>query len=155
MGKLRKTLDFLGDGFKVAFSTISTRIESQKLEAEQLRRELRKATVNCMNSGRTTSSRIDTVLANERRQASLDRQNLVSQISSLINATTEAHDTRLTTALSSLRADVDVSTQKLAVAQATYNDRMDEWLDEEDEIVEYTQASKERVEGNLKGVHEV
>lgn len=86
----------------------------------------------------------------ERHQASIDRENLLSQITSLVNASGAAQDQRMRTKVEAIRKDMTTATAELKVADKTFNDSMDTWSKKESQAVEEVLKSRETLKSKLK-----
>ncbi|PUU72771.1 P-loop containing nucleoside triphosphate hydrolase protein [Tuber borchii] len=94
--QLHNSYSQLGREFKAIFDDAEKRIIAQKAEAEKLRLQLGSAAAAAVIATDTAQSSLDLILREERERATTDRQNLISQIAALVNATAEDQDKRLT-----------------------------------------------------------
>jgi kinesin family protein 11 len=140
----------LGRDFKNLFEELIKHINSQKAEADDLRRQLTVASEVAMQANAAASARLDAVLTEERRQLAADRQSLLSQISSLITAQGEAQDVRLSSKVSEVQKDIIASKDAFEASRAKYSEGMDAWNDKETKLVGEVLRSRETLKSKLK-----
>ena len=76
------------------------------------------------------------ILAEERQQAIVDRQNLLSTIQTLVNASAQEQDERLASRLGDLKDQITTSTDTLEMTANAQQDQSDGWADKEAEEIE-------------------
>jgi kinesin family protein 11 len=103
-----------------------------------------------MQSNAAVASRLDEVLQEERDQAALDRQNLLSQITNLVMAQGEAQDARLGAKIEVVRKDVTTSKEIFEASQTQYSKGMDAWGEKEGQLIEEVLRSRETLKSKLK-----
>jgi len=103
-----------------------------------------------MQANKAASSQLEACLAEERQQAVADRQNLLSQITTLVNASGEAQDARLTAKINTVQANISSSTSKLEAANAKFAEGMDVWSQKEKLLVEEVLKSRETLKTKMK-----
>lgn len=103
-----------------------------------------------MRANVAASERLDSVLADERKQILVDRQSLLSQITSLITAQGEAQDTRLSTKIGEVRQDIISSTDTFEASRSRYTLGMDAWNEKETHLVGEVLRSRETLKSKLK-----
>ncbi|KZF24209.1 kinesin-like protein-like protein bimC [Xylona heveae TC161] len=109
------------------FSKFATDLEAQKTECDNLRREASQAAKAAADANEVANFRLEAVLVEERQQSASDRQNLLTQITALVNATGEAQEARLASKINSIQTDISASTLTFGNAEARYNQAMDAW----------------------------
>jgi kinesin family protein 11 len=92
-----------------------------------LRSQLVDAVAAAAKATDTAERNLQTVLDEERQRASVDRQHLIAQITSLINNTAGEQERRLTERIDDVRSDMTHTQVKLGTASLDYEDRMDVW----------------------------
>lgn len=115
-----------------------------------MRQQLTTASDRAMQSNVAASSQLDDVLKEEREQAAADRQNLLSQITSLVVAQGEAQDSRLTSKIQEVQKDVLASKEGFESSRVRYSAGMDAWNEKETELVEEVLRSRETLKSKLK-----
>ena len=103
-----------------------------------------------MQANKAASSLLEACLTEERHQASADRQNLLSQITSLINASGEAQDTRLTTKIDAIQQTITSSTSQFEAANAKYAEGMDTWNQKENSLVDEVVSSRDHLKAKMQ-----
>jgi kinesin family protein 11 len=132
------------------FEELIKHINSQKAEADGLRKQLTAASEVAMQANAAASARLDAVLAEERQQLAADRQSLLSQISSLITAQGEAQDLRLSAKITEVQKDIISSKDTFEASRAKYSEGMDTWNDKETSLVGEVLRSRETLKSKLK-----
>lgn len=85
----------------------------------------------------------------ERQQAALDRQQLLIQITELVNAQAVAQETRLASHAGAIRESIVQSTKALEENVAVYSNGMDEWNEKEDQLVGNVRESRDTIKTKL------
>jgi kinesin family protein 11 len=132
------------------FEELIKHINSQKTEADDLRQQLAVASAVAMEANTAASTQLDSLLTEEREQASADRQNLLSQITSLIAAQGDAQDSRLRTKINKVQNDIKASQDVFEASRAKYSEGMDSWNDKEIKLVGEVLRSRETLKSKLK-----
>jgi len=148
--QLHGSYSSLGRDFKALFEDLLKHVNAQKAEADELRKQLTAASELAMQSNAAVASRLDEVLREERDQAALDRQNLLSQITNLVMAQGETQDARLRAKIEVVRKDVTTSKEIFEASQAQYSKGMDAWGEKEGQLVEEVLRSRETLKSKLK-----
>ncbi|KAI9755528.1 MAG: hypothetical protein M4579_004254 [Chaenotheca gracillima] len=148
--QLHSSYSALGRDFKGIFEELVKHLNSQREEAAELRQELATASSVAMRANEAASSKLENVLIEERKQASVDRDTLLDQIRSLINASSESQDVRLTSKIGEIRNELDSSTASFQDSQTSYGELMDVWSQKERLLVEEVLQSRETLKGKLK-----
>ncbi len=125
-------------------------MNTQKAEADDLRRQLSEASSAVMQANKAASSQLEACLAEERQQAATDRQNLLSQITALVNASGEAQDARVTLKINTIQENLTTSTSKFEAANIKYTKGMDNWTQKEQLLVEDVVKSREALKGKMQ-----
>ena len=103
-----------------------------------------------MQAESNVAARLETCLNEERAQASQDRQELLTQITNLVNKSNEAHDDRWKTKLNDVRQEILFSKSALQTADERYNIGMDVWSQKEKLLVEEVLTSRDTLKGKMK-----
>ena len=96
------------------------------------------------------SARLETCLKEERAQASQDRRNLLEQITTLINESGEAQDSRLESSIIAVRKDIASARSTLESANENYDTSMDVWSEKENLLVGEVLKSKDALKSKMK-----
>lgn len=148
--QLHTSYSSLGRDFKTLFEDLLKHVNAQKAEADALRQQLSAASELAMQSNVAASSRLDDVLREEREQATADRQNLLSQITSLVMSQGEQQDRRLEARISEVQKDVLASKESFEASHSQYGKGMDAWNEKESTLVEEVLRSRETLKSKLK-----
>jgi kinesin family protein 11 len=148
--QLHGSYSSLGRDFKSLFEELLKHVNAQRAEADELRQQLTAASDLAMQSNAAASSRLEEVLREEREQAAADRQNLLTQITSLVMAQGEAQDARLTSKIEAVKTTVESSKETFEASRAQYSQGMDSWNEKEDKLVDEVLRSRETLKSKLK-----
>lgn len=96
------------------------------------------------------SARLETCLKEERAQASQDRQNLLEQITTLINQSGESQDSRWESSITAVRKDIASARSTLESANENYDTSMDVWSEKENLLVGEILKSKDTLKSKMK-----
>jgi kinesin family protein 11 len=147
--QLQDSYNALGQNCTAIFDDLTQRLREQKAEADSLRRELSAASAVAMTATAAASAQLETVLAQEREQAAIDRAQLLAQIGSLINATGQVQDERLTGKVQAVQEDMCATKARFENAQASSDEWMNIWCLGEDRLVEDLSESREALRNTL------
>ncbi|KAI9877559.1 MAG: kinesin motor protein cin8 [Pleopsidium flavum] len=148
--QLHTSYSSLGREFKNIFEDLVKHLHTQKTEADDLRRQLSVANNAAMQANKAASSQLEACLAEERQQAVTDRQNLLSQITALVNASGEAQDARLTAKTNAVQENISSSTSEFEAANAKFAEGMDVWSQKENLLVDEFLKSRETLKTKMK-----
>ena len=140
----------LGRDFKNIFEELFKHLNSQYAEADVLRKQLTDATTAALQSERYASKQLQLVLDEERKEAAIDREKLLSQITSLVNATGSAQDERISNKIEAVRHDMTTATKEFETANAEYKNTMDVWSRKEGILIEEVLKSRDTLKQKMK-----
>lgn len=132
------------------FEDLLKHVKAQKAEADELRKQLNAASEVAMQSNAAASSRLEAILQEERQQAAVDRQNLLSQITSLVMTQGESQDQRLGSKIAEVQQSVLASKENFESSRAQYHQGMDAWGVKEDSLVDEVARARETLKCKLK-----
>lgn len=95
-------------------------------------------------------AQLEICLHDERAQASQDRQNLLAQITTLINQSGEAQDSRWESKINAVRDDIASARSTLDTANGNYNIGMDVWSEKENLLVADVLKSRDALKSKMK-----
>jgi len=148
--QLHGSYSSLGRDFKTLFEDLLKHINAQRTEADELRQQLQTASELAMQSNVAASAKLDDVLRDEREQAALDRQNLLSQITNLISSQGEIQDKRLGVKIAEVQQTVMSAKESFEVSRNQYSQGMEAWNEKEGKLVEEVLRSRETLKSKLK-----
>lgn len=140
----------LGRDFKHVFDGLVKQLHVQKAEADNLKRQLVTTSNAAMQANKAASFQLEVCLAEERQQAVIDRENLLSQIATLVNATGKAQDARLTAKINTVQERFSTSRTEVETANAKFADGMGAWYEKEKMLVEGVLKSEENLNTKMK-----
>jgi kinesin family protein 11 len=137
------------------FEKITGHLESQKTEIEELRAQLLEANRQAIQGNQSASTDLEKALEEERQAAETDRANLLSQISLLIEASSQKQASRLKERVDTVTSDLKSCGDNLQKATDKYQEGMDEWADRESRLMEDVVGSKDAIKGRMQEDWEV
>ncbi|KAL8298213.1 hypothetical protein RB597_006888 [Gaeumannomyces tritici] len=148
--QLQSSYNSLGKDFKAMFEDLSKTLISQRTESDKLRRQLEGASESLIQSNAVASSRIQEIVAEERRQAAEERKLLLAQITLLINNQGDAQETRLSAKASQISQDMLSSTAAFEDNIVQYSEGMETWADKDSEMQSEVGKSNETLKTKVK-----
>ncbi|KAI1448814.1 kinesin-domain-containing protein [Annulohypoxylon stygium] len=148
--QLHHSYSSLGKDFKSIFEELLKHITSQKKESDALREQLQRAGETAVLSNSSISAQLQEVVNEERRQAAEERQKLLTQITSLINAQALAQESRLANKASSIQQNVQENSTALEGSMSQYSEGMDKWNKKESQLLEEVASSRDILKAKLK-----
>lgn len=115
-----------------------------------LERAASSAATAAVEANAQISKRLDICLAEERIQASVNRQNLLSQITTLINQSGELGDARWESKFNSARNELASTALDLQAANDNYNKNMDIWSQKETLLIDKITMSRDMLKQKMK-----
>ena len=143
--QLHNSYSTLGKDFKTMFENMSTHLEQQKTEINRLRHELQESNRQAVEANRKASSNLAQVMEEEHASAQSERDNLMSQIRSLLEDSSQRQSSRLKTKVERLRTDISTSGDTLEQATAHYDRQVDEWVFKEEQFAKDVSASRDDI----------
>ncbi|KAI1392933.1 kinesin-domain-containing protein [Hypoxylon trugodes] len=148
--QLHTSYSSLGKDFKSIFEELLKHITSQKKESDSLREQLQRANNTILQSNTSISAQLQEVITEERRQAAEERQNLLAQITTLINSQAELQESRLANKTSSIHQSMQENGTALEGSMAQYSQGMDNWNEKETRLLDEVSNSREILKTKLK-----
>lgn len=140
----------LGKDFKAIFEDLLKHITSQKKESDNLRTQLEEASETIVLSNQSISSRIQEVISEERRQAAEERQDLLLQITSLINSQAELQESRLANRAAAIQQSVRETNSVFEGSVSNYSQAMDGWSEKEGQLLSDVAKSRDTMKTKLQ-----
>ncbi|OTA57529.1 kinesin-domain-containing protein [Hypoxylon sp. EC38] len=148
--QLHTSYSSLGKDFKSIFEELLKHITSQKKESDSLRLQLQRASETIVESNTSISTQLQNVINEERRQAAEERQNLLTQITSLINSQAQLQESRLANKTISIQQSVQENSAALEGSMAQYSQGMENWNEKEARLLDEVANSREVLKTKLK-----
>lgn len=153
--QLHSSYSALGKDFKGMFESMTSHLEQQKAEINRLRLELQQANRETVEANRKASTNLAHVLEEEQANAQTERENLMSQIRSLLDESSQRQSSRLKTKVDTLRNDISASGDSLEQATAQYDRHVDEWIFKEEQFAKDVTASRDEIKTKMQNDWEV
>jgi kinesin family protein 11 len=125
-------------------------LNEQQAENDRLHHEVRDANAALVEANKASQSRLVKVIDEEKQNAAEERMKLLSQVSSLINASAETQEKRLSEKVSSVGEEIGAATAAHDIKQIAYNEGMDAWTNKSKDIVVGVSKSRDAVKSRIK-----
>lgn len=125
-------------------------VNTQKAEADELRSQISTAAQASMQAEARVSSQLQLALDEEQAHAAQDRQDLLSQITSLVNRSGETQATRWQTRIDGIRSDIVASRSTFEREEEKYGEAMGVWSQKENLLVEEVLRSRDALKSRMK-----
>lgn len=148
--QLHTSYSSLGKDFKNIFEELVKHVNLQKTEADDLRQKASAAAHSAIQANEEVSTRLDTCLKEEREQAARDREDLLSQITTLVTKSGEVQDSRWQSKINTVCKDMSVSRSIWESENEDYGTGMEIWLQKENILVEEVLKSRDNLKSKMK-----
>lgn len=132
------------------FEGLVKHLYAQRAEADELRKTASLAAKAAMEAEDIASTKLRSCLADQQERSALERQNLLSQITDLVNKNGQAADDRWHTKITAVCNELSSSTTNLQTADTSYNRNMDIWSQKEQALVAEVSKSRDTLKAKLK-----
>ncbi|KAK3905069.1 kinesin-like protein bimC [Staphylotrichum tortipilum] len=149
-GRLHASYSELGRDCKQVFEDLLRQMRAQRAEADRLRHELEAAAQAAVDANEGVAARIQEVLEEERKQAAADRQALIVQITKLVGAQAEQHESRLAGKAARIQESILDSNKTLEGSVAEYTAGMNAWGERDAKVVDEVASSRDALKTRLK-----
>jgi kinesin family protein 11 len=148
--QLHTSYSSIGKDFKSIFEDLVRHITAQRTESDSLRRQLQTASNTILLQNNSISTRMQEALEEERRQAADDRQKLLTQITSLVNAQADVQEARFADRTAQIQKSIQESCTSLEGAVATHGEGMASWDEKQGQLLEDVKKSRDLLKTRLK-----
>ncbi|KAI0474038.1 kinesin-domain-containing protein [Xylariaceae sp. FL0804] len=149
-GQLHNSYASLGREFKSIFEELLKHITTQRQESDTLKQQLQGASEAMVQSNASVSQRIQEVIIEERKQAALERRNLLAQITTLINSQADVQESRLANKAASIQQSVQEGTNTFEGSMVQYSQGISEWDQREVQFLGDIATSRETMKTKLQ-----
>ena len=108
------------------------------------------ATEAAVQADQAIAERLEVCLLDERAKAKQERQQLLGQITQLVNQSGETQDARWASQIDSIRSDMTKSRTTLAESKASHTEGMSNWSEKETAFVDDVLKSRETLKLKMK-----
>ena len=140
----------LGRDFKSTFDDLVKHLNEQQAEANQLRQQIVQADMALLAANSTAQNKLAQVINEEKLKAAEERQHLLTQITSLVNSTAEAQESRMTSKIIGVSEGIDSAHAAYNTVYGVYNQGMDNWSEKSKELVSSVVGSRDSVKTKIK-----
>lgn len=148
--QLHSSYSSLGKDFKALFEELLRNINDQKAESDRLRQQLENASQAMVQSNEAVASKIQEVVEAERKQAAAERQDLLAQISSMINSHAETQEWRLASKTAAIQQTVADSSREFEGSVSQFSQGMDAWNVKDSQLLAEVAKTRETLKVKLK-----
>ncbi|KAK4983797.1 Kinesin-related motor protein [Elasticomyces elasticus] len=148
--QLHSSYASLGKDFKTTFDDLIKRMNEQQSEADRLRQQVIEANQTFLQASQTSQRTLQDTLVEERRRAAAERVQLLSSITSLVNASATAQEERMTEHVATFAKRVKTSEDEYTIAQNVYGEGMDAWSGTSKSLIDSVLKSRESVKSKIK-----
>ncbi|KAG9256080.1 kinesin motor domain-containing protein [Emericellopsis atlantica] len=133
-----------------SFEELMEHSSSQRREARHHRQQMRDSVTVELERNTAMLERMDQLMADERQQRDLEKQELMSQIAGLLSAQSERQDARLKQKLATLKNDIQTSSTAIGQSVSQYDGAMEIWDAEESQSSERLQRCQETLNTGMQ-----
>ena len=148
--QLHASYNNVGKDFKSLFDDLLKHVSAQRTASDTLRRQVQDATQAMVKSNVAVLERIEEAVGEERQQAAQDRQELLEQITNLINNQAKEKEMRLTGRAIELQQNVRNSNSTFQDSVEQYYRGMDSWDSREAEFLDEAAKTRETLKSRIK-----
>ena len=132
---MHSTYHNVGLDLVALFTYFNGFITRQKQEADRLRNELQDANEKALKAEEVAAAKLEETLNEERRQSESEREEVMTQISSLLNGLGERQASRLKQRVQQVQAEMNTSRSAIREAGKKFTDDMNEWSEGHDDFL--------------------
>ncbi|KIH89409.1 kinesin family member 11 [Sporothrix brasiliensis 5110] len=148
--QLHTSYSTLGKDFKSTFEDLLKHIGAQRDESDALRTKVEEASQTAVQANATVAAQIQQAIDEERKQAAADRQQLLTQIGTLITEQATKQDIRFTAKTNAIREQMVESNTAFEGSLETYAKGMDAWNTASEEFAQGASESRDALKLRLQ-----
>jgi kinesin family protein 11 len=153
--QLHSSYASIGRDFKTTFEDLIKSLNEQQAENERLHAQVLETNLALIEANKNSQGRLSQVVNDEKQQSAEERQQLLVQISALMDANAEAQEQRLNERLASVSEEIDAANTAFAQQQEAYTQNANAWSDRSKAIVAGIATSRDVVKSKLKSDYAV
>lgn len=150
MRQLHSSYASLGKEFKGTFDDLVKNLNEQQVENERLQRQVLDANAALVQANKASQGQLTQLVDEEKQRNAEERQQLLAQITSIINANAEAQDNRLNEKVSHVSEGITAANEAMETEQTAYSEGMQSWSHNSQEILSGLAKSRDAVKTKLK-----
>jgi kinesin family protein 11 len=140
----------LGRDFKTTFDDLVKDLNEQQAEIERLHQQVLEANATLVEANKASQGRLQQVVEEEKQRSAEDRQQLLSQITSLINGNAESQEKRLHEKLSAAREEITAANVAFEAKQGVYTEGATAWSNRSRDMLAGVAKSRDVVKTKIK-----
>lgn len=153
--QLHDSYSTLGKNFKSLFENMAAHLDGQKTEVNRLRLQLQEANRETVEANRKVSCNMAQLLEEEQAHAGAEREQLLSQISTLMEESRQKQLNRVKGRFDNLRTGISSSGDSLERATAQHDRQIDEWIFRSEQFAKDVSSSKDDIKTKMQNDWEV
>ncbi|KAK5163098.1 Kinesin- motor protein [Saxophila tyrrhenica] len=148
--QLQSSYVSLGREFKTIFGDLVERMNQQRDEADRLRQQISQANNSYVTAGEESQVQLQRAIEEERQTAAAERTALMAKVSSLLNESAMAQETRISGFVEGANKRLRTSADEYRTSQQAYGSGMDSWNGRSQSLIDTTLKSREAIKSKLK-----
>lgn len=153
--ELHQSYANLGREFKATFDGLVKSLNAQQAENDRLHAQVLEANTALLAANTHTQGRLAKVVDEEKQKSTEERQQLLQQITALMEANANAQDQRMDKRLASVGAELEAANAAFETQQGAYTSGVEAWNDQSKTIVAGVASSRDAMKSRLRGDYEM
>ncbi|KAJ4413138.1 Kinesin- motor protein [Didymella pomorum] len=153
--ELHQSYANLGREFKATFDGLVKSLNAQQAENDCLHAQVLEANAALLTANKHTQGRLAQVVDEEKQKSAEERQQMLQQITALIDASADAQDQRMNEKLASVGEELGVANAAFETQQSAYTAGVEAWNDQSKTVVAGVTASRDAMKNRLRGDFEM
>ncbi|KAG9187778.1 hypothetical protein G6011_05649 [Alternaria panax] len=140
----------LGRDFKTTFDDLVKDLSEQQAENERLHQQVVEANAALVDASKASQGQLERVVDEEKQKSAEDRQQLLSQITAILNTNANVQEKRLDEKLLSVRDELNAANVLFETKQDAYAEGVIAWSDKSRDILSGVSKSRDAVKTKIK-----
>ena len=153
--QLHESYSTLGKNFKSAFENMAAHLDDQKSEINRLRSQLQEANRETVEANRRVSCNMSQLLEEEQASAEAERDQLLSQIRTLMEESRQKQFNRLKGNFDGLKSVLSSTGESLEQATVQHDRQIDEWIFRSEQFAKDVNSSRDDIKVKMQNDWEV
>ncbi|KAL1612935.1 Kinesin-related motor protein [Paraconiothyrium brasiliense] len=148
--ELHTSYQALGREFKNTFVDLIKSLNEQQAENERLHQQVQEANSALVQANKASQGRLLQVVDEEKQKSAEERQQLLAQVTSLINANADAQDKRLNEKVFGVCEEIGTANASFEVEHSAYSEGVGNWINKSKDILAGISKSQDTVKTKIK-----
>ncbi|KAL5448178.1 hypothetical protein PMIN05_001839 [Paraphaeosphaeria minitans] len=149
--ELHASYQALGREFKNTFVDLTKSLNEQQAENKRLHQQVLKANTTLVQANKASQGRLLQVVDEEKQRSAEERQQLLAQVTLLINTSGDAKDERLNERVIGVCEEIGIANTSFETEQSAYSEGMGNWVERSKDILAEVSKSQDAVKTKIKG----